>query len=177
MQRVLLLNSAARTATRSMKWCNAYRNDTAGDAAGIDGCIISKLDEATHLGFGARRGDPPPPARVLRAPPASACREHLELAQADALVERAFLDPAPGARCSPMPMRRAVRPAPPSRHRPARVGADDALRSLTDSANAVGVCVEELNGAQYGFDVARSLWQQRGAGAPALRQMAQAIRN
>ncbi len=92
---------------------HAYRNDTAGDAAGIDSCIISKLDEATHLGsvldVVIRHRLP-----VLYASTGQRVPEHLELAQADALVERAFLTPRRGSRCSPMPMWRAARPAPPS---------------------------------------------------------------
>lgn len=49
MQRVLLLNGAAHGDTLN-EVVHAYRNDAAGAAGGIDGCIISKLDEATHLG-------------------------------------------------------------------------------------------------------------------------------
>ncbi|MGO4280490.1 flagellar biosynthesis protein FlhF [Cupriavidus sp. OV038] len=173
MQRVLLLNGAAHGDTLN-EVVHAYRNDTAGDAAGIDGCIISKLDEATHLGsvldVVIRHRLP-----VFYASTGQRVPEHLELAQADALVERAFLTPRRGSLFADADVaRRQASAAEPAQTE--RAGADDVLRSLTDSANAVGVCVEELNGAQYGFDVARSLWQQRGAGAPALRQMAQQVR-
>ncbi|SDD62450.1 flagellar biosynthesis protein FlhF [Cupriavidus sp. YR651] len=176
MQRVLLLNGASHGDTLN-EVVHAYRNDAAGAAGGIDGCIISKLDEATHLGsvldVVIRHRLP-----VYYASTGQRVPEHLELAQADALVERAFLTPRRGSLFADADAARrqagAVEASPASQAD--RSGADDVLRSLTDSANAVGVCVEELNGAQYGFDLARALWQQRGAGAPALRQMAQQVR-
>lgn len=173
MQRVLLLNGAAHGDTLN-EVVHAYRNDTAGEGAGIDGCIISKLDEATHLGsvldVVIRHRLP-----VFYASTGQRVPEHLELAQAAALVERAFLTPRRGSLFTDADAaRRQAAAAEPAQAE--RAGADDVLRSLTDSANAVGVCVEELNGAQYGFDLARALWQQRGAGAPALRQMAQQVR-
>jgi len=173
MQRVLLLNGAAHGDTLN-EVVHAYRNDAAGEAGGIDGCIISKLDEATHLGsvldVVIRHRLP-----VYYASMGQRVPEHLELAQAGALVERAFLTPRRGSLFTDADAaRRQAGAAEPVQAE--RAGADDVLRSLTDSANAVGVCVEELNGAQYGFDLARTLWQQRGAGAAALRQIAQQVR-
>ncbi len=49
VQRVLLLNGASHGDTLN-EVVHAYRHDAAPDGGGIDGCIISKLDEATHLG-------------------------------------------------------------------------------------------------------------------------------
>ena len=176
MQRVLLLNGAAHGDTLN-EVVHAYRNDAAGEAGGIDGCIISKLDEATHLGsvldVVIRHRLP-----VFYASTGQRVPEHLELAQAGTLVERAFMTPRRGSLFNDADMaRRNAGNVEAATQRPAeRTGADDMLRSLTDSANAVGVCVEELNAAGYGFDVARQLWQQRGAGGVALRQMAQQVR-
>ncbi|WP_404993964.1 flagellar biosynthesis protein FlhF [Cupriavidus pauculus] len=176
MQRVLLLNGAAHGDTLN-EVVHAYRNDAAGAAGGIDGCIISKLDEATHLGsvldVVIRHRLP-----VFYASTGQRVPEHLELAQASALVERAFLTPRRGSLFNDADVARrqagavdAVAPRAAERN-----GADDMLRSLTDSANAVGVCVEELNAAPYGFDLARQLWQQRTAGAAVLRPMVQQVR-
>ena len=176
MQRVLLLNGAAHGDTLN-EVVHAYRNDTAGAAGGIDGCIISKLDEATHLGsvldVVIRHRLP-----VFYASTGQRVPEHLELAQAGALVERAFLTPRRGSLFNDADVaRRQAGSAEPAAPRQAeRSGADDMLRSLTDSANAVGVCVDELNAAQYGFDVARQLWQHRAAGVSALRPMVQQVR-
>jgi len=176
MQRVLLLNGAAHGDTLN-EVVHAYRHDVAGGAGGIDGCIISKLDEATHLGsvldVVIRHRLP-----VFYASTGQRVPEHLELAQADTLVERAFMTPRRGSLFNDADVaRRQAGSAEPAAQRQAeRTGADDMLRSLTDSANAVGVCVEELNGATYGFDIARQLWQQRSAGGVALRQMAQQVR-
>ncbi|MCA3191764.1 MULTISPECIES: flagellar biosynthesis protein FlhF [unclassified Cupriavidus] len=176
MQRVLLLNGAAHGDTLN-EVVHAYRNDAAGAAGGIDGCIISKLDEATHLGsvldVVIRHRLP-----VFYASTGQRVPEHLELAQAGALVERAFLTPRRGSLFNDADVaRRQAGSAEPAAPRQAeRSGADDMLRSLTDSANAVGVCVDELNAAQYGFDVARQLWQHRTAGVSALRPMVQQVR-
>ncbi|AZG16239.1 flagellar biosynthesis protein FlhF [Cupriavidus pauculus] len=177
MQRVLLLNGAAHGDTLN-EVVHAYRNDAAGAAGGIDGCIISKLDEATHLGsvldVVIRHRLP-----VFYASTGQRVPEHLELAQAGALVERAFLTPRRGSLFNDADVARrqagAAEAATP-RQADRNGGADDVLRSLTDSANAVGVCVEELSGPQYGFDLARQLWQQRAGGASALRPMVQQVR-
>lgn len=176
MQRVLLLNGAAHGDTLN-EVVHAYRNDAAGAAGGIDGCIISKLDEATHLGsvldVVIRHRLP-----VFYASTGQRVPEHLELAQAGALVERAFLTPRRGSlfNDADVARRQAGSAEVPASQQSERNGADDMLRSLTDSANAVGVCVEELNAAQYGFDVARQLWQSRSAGVSALRPMVQQVR-
>jgi len=177
MQRVLLLNGAAHGDTLN-EVVHAYRNDGAGAAGGIDGCIISKLDEATHLGsvldVVIRHRLP-----VYYASTGQRVPEHLELAQADALVERAFLTPRRGSLFNDADVARrqaANAEAAAAPRQPERSGADDMLRSLTDSASAVGVCVEELNAERYGFELARQLWQQRTAGATALRPMAQQVR-
>lgn len=176
MQRVLLLNGAAHGDTLN-EVVHAYRNDAAGAAGGIDGCIISKLDEATHLGsvldVVIRHRLP-----VFYASTGQRVPEHLELAQAGALVERAFLTPRRGSLFNDADVARrqagTAEAAVPNKAE--RSGADDMLRSLTDSANAVGVCVDELNAARYGFDVARQLWQHRAAGVSALRPMVQQVR-
>ncbi|RZT29308.1 flagellar biosynthesis protein FlhF [Cupriavidus agavae] len=176
MQRVLLLNGAAHGDTLN-EVVHAYRNDAAGAAGGIDGCIISKLDEATHLGsvldVVIRHRLP-----VYYASTGQRVPEHLELAQAGALVERAFLTPRRGSLFNDVDVaRRQAASAEAAAPRQAeRSGADDVLRSLTDSASAVGVCVEELNTERYGFELARQLWLQRTAGATALRPMAQQVR-
>ncbi|GMG92501.1 flagellar biosynthesis protein FlhF [Cupriavidus metallidurans] len=176
MQRVLLLNGAAHGDTLN-EVVHAYRHDAAGDAGGIDGCIISKLDEATHLGsvldVVIRHRLP-----VFYASTGQRVPEHLELAQASTLVERAFMTPRRGSlfNDTDMARRHAAAADAATPRQVERNGADDMLRSLTDSANAVGTCVEELNAAGYGFDVARQLWQQRGAGAVGLRQMGQQAR-
>nr|WP_315595961.1 flagellar biosynthesis protein FlhF [uncultured Cupriavidus sp.] len=176
MQRVLLLNGAAHGDTLN-EVVHAYRNDAAGAAGGIDGCIISKLDEATHLGsvldVVIRHRLP-----VFYASTGQRVPEHLELAQAGALVERAFLTPRRGSlfNDADVARRQAGAVEAVASRQAERSGADDMLRSLTDSANAVGVCVQELNDARYGFDLARQLWQQRAAGVSALRPMAQQVR-
>ncbi len=178
MQRVLLLNGAAHGDTLN-EVVHAYRNDAAGAAAGIDGCIISKLDEATHLGsvldVVIRHRLP-----VFYASTGQRVPEHLELAQAGALVERAFLTPRRGSLFNDADVARrqagAAEAATAPRQSERNGGADDMLRSLSDSANAVGVCVEELNAAEYGFDLARQLWQHRSAGVSALRPMVQQVR-
>lgn len=178
LQRVLVLNGASHGDTLN-EVVHAYRHDTAPNAgAGLDGCIISKLDEATHLGsvldVVIRHRLP-----VFYASTGQRVPEHLELAQGAALVERAFLTPRRGSLFADADAaRRQAAAAVDEARAPAapQGGADDMLRSLTDSANAVGVCVEELNAAQYGFELARSLWQQRAVGGPALRQAAQQVR-
>ncbi|MDK3024817.1 flagellar biosynthesis protein FlhF [Cupriavidus taiwanensis] len=173
VQRVLLLNGASHGDTLN-EVVHAYRHDAAPDGGGIDGCIISKLDEATHLGsvldVVIRHRLP-----VFYASTGQRVPEHLELASSTALVERAFLTPRRGSVFADADAaRRAAAGA--GEEAPARGGATDVLRSLTDSADALGQCVAELNGAGLGFDLARSLWQQRGAGAPALRAMSQQVR-
>lgn len=176
MQRVLLLNGAAHGDTLN-EVVHAYRNDAAGAAGGIDGCIISKLDEATHLGsvldVVIRHRLP-----VYYASTGQRVPEHLELAQADALVERAFLTPRRGSlfNDADVARRQASAAEPAATRQPERSGADDMLRSLTDSANAVGVCVDELGAAQYGFDMARQMWQLRAGGVSAMRPMVQQVR-
>lgn len=176
VQRVLLLNGASHGDTLN-EVVHAYRHDAAPNAGGIDGCIISKLDEATHLGsvldVVIRHRLP-----VFYASTGQRVPEHLELAQGAALVERAFLTPRRGSLFADADAARRQAAAAEAAPTAARqgAGADDVLRSLTDSANAVGVCVDELNAPQYGFELARSLWQQRGIGGPALRQIAQQVR-
>jgi flagellar biosynthesis protein FlhF len=105
--------------------------------------------------------------------------EHLELANGAALVERAFQTPRRG---SVFADAQAVRRAMPAQEDSdtTRVaipgGADGMLRSLTDSANAVGDCVDQLNAGSYGFELVRLLWQQRAERAPSPRLMAQQVR-
>ncbi|RDK06475.1 flagellar biosynthesis protein FlhF [Cupriavidus lacunae] len=173
VQRVLLLNGASHGDTLN-EVVHAYRHDAAPDGGGIDGCIISKLDEATHLGsvldVVIRHRLP-----VFYASTGQRVPEHLELASGTTLVERAFLTPRRGSVFADADAARR-RAAAADDEVPARGGADEVLRSLTDSADALSQCVAELNGAGLGFDLARSLWQQRGAGAPALRAMSQQVR-
>ncbi|MBP0638195.1 flagellar biosynthesis protein FlhF [Cupriavidus sp. AcVe19-6a] len=175
MQRVLLLNGASHGDTLN-EVVHAYRHDAAPDGGGIDGCIISKLDEATHLGsvldVVIRHRLP-----VFYASTGQRVPEHLELASSAALVERAFLTPRRGsvfADADVARRRQAVADEPAGNG--GKGGAEDVLRSLTDSADALGQCVAELNHAGLGFDLARSLWQQRTAGDTALRAMAQQVR-
>jgi|GEM_PF-21920 len=182
MQRVLLLNGAAHGDTLN-EVVHAYRNDTAGAAAGIDGCIISKLDEATHLGsvldVVIRHRLP-----VYYASTGQRVPEHLELAEAHMLVERAFMTPRRGSLFNDADVARrqaanaanAAAASAQAARESERSGADDMLVSLTDSATAVGVCVEELNAQPYGFEQARQLWQLRAAGASALRPLVQQVR-
>ncbi|EON18285.1 flagellar biosynthesis regulator FlhF [Cupriavidus sp. GA3-3] len=173
VQRVLLLNGASHGDTLN-EVVHAYRHDAAPDGGGIDGCIISKLDEATHLGsvldVVIRHRLP-----VFYASTGQRVPEHLELANSTALVERAFLTPRRGSVFADADAARR-RSAGTDDEAPARGGADEVLRSLTDSADALSQCVAELNGAGLGLDLARSLWQQRSAGAPALRAMSQQVR-
>ncbi|MGY2491238.1 flagellar biosynthesis protein FlhF [Cupriavidus sp. CP313] len=173
VQRVLLLNGASHGDTLN-EVVHAYRHDAAPDGGGIDGCIISKLDEATHLGsvldVVIRHRLP-----VFYASTGQRVPEHLELANSTALVERAFLTPRRGSVFADADAVRR-RSAGTDDEAPARGGADEVLRSLTDSADALSQCVAELNGAGLGLDLARSLWQQRSAGAPALRAMSQQVR-
>ncbi|WP_354685715.1 flagellar biosynthesis protein FlhF [Cupriavidus necator] len=174
VQRVLLLNGASHGDTLN-EVVHAYRHDAAPESGGIDGCIISKLDEATHLGsvldVVIRHRLP-----VFYASTGQRVPEHLELANSTALVERAFLTPRRGSVFADADAARRRQAAAADDAVQSRGGADDVLRSLTDSADALGQCVAELNGAGLGFDLARSLWQQRAAGAPALRAMAQQVR-
>ncbi|WP_455286462.1 flagellar biosynthesis protein FlhF [Cupriavidus necator] len=173
VQRVLLLNGASHGDTLN-EVVHAYRHDAAPESGGIDGCIISKLDEATHLGsvldVVIRHRLP-----VFYASTGQRVPEHLELANSTALVERAFLTPRRGSVFADADAARRRQAATDDAVQ-SKGGADDVLRSLTDSADALGQCVAELNSAGLGFDLARSLWQQRGAGAPALRAMAQQVR-
>jgi len=174
VQRVLLLNGASHGDTLN-EVVHAYRHDAAPEGrGGIDGCIISKLDEATHLGsvldVVIRHRLP-----VFYASTGQRVPEHLELARGAALVERAFLTPRRGSVFADAD---AARRQPGSIDDPAarQTGADDVLRSLTDSADALAQCVSELSAAPLGFDLARALWQQRGAGLPALRPTALQVR-
>ncbi len=172
MQRVLLLNGASHGDTLN-EVVHAYRHDAVPEGGGVDGCIISKLDEATHLGsvldVVIRHRLP-----VFYVSTGQRVPEHLELAQGPSLVERAFLTPRRGSVFADADAAR--RQAGSLDEAPGRQGgADDVLRSLTDSADALGQCVSELNAAQHGFDLARQLWQQRTA-TPALRPMAQQVR-
>lgn len=127
MQRVLLLNGAAHGDTLN-EVVHAYRHDAAGDAGGIDGCIISKLDEATHLGsvldVVIRHRLP-----VFYASTGQRVPEHLELAQASTLVERAFMTPRRGSLFNDADMaRRHAAAADAATPRPAeRNGADDKI--------------------------------------------------
>ena len=50
------------------------------------------------------------------------------------------------------------------------------LRSLSDSADAVGACVAELDAGTQGFPLLRALWQQRDDDAASLRSVAQQVR-
>ncbi|GLC96437.1 flagellar biosynthesis protein [Cupriavidus sp. TA19] len=178
VQRVLLLNGASHGDTLN-EVVHAYRHDAAPDDGGIDGCIISKLDEATHLGsvldVVIRHRLP-----VFYASTGQRVPEHLELASSTALVERAFLTPRRGSVFADADAARRRQAAADEQAgnggKGGNGGADDVLRSLTDSADALGQCVAELNGAGLGFDLARSLWQQRTAGDTALRAMAQQVR-
>ncbi|TPQ36953.1 flagellar biosynthesis protein FlhF [Cupriavidus pinatubonensis] len=173
VQRVLLLNGASHGDTLN-EVVHAYRHDAVPEGGGVDGCIISKLDEATHLGsvldVVIRHRLP-----VFYVSTGQRVPEHLELAQGASLVERAFLTPRRGSVFADADAAR--RQAGTLDEAPGRQGgADDVLRSLTDSADALGQCVNELNAAQHGFDLARQLWQQRTADTPALRPMAQQVR-
>ncbi len=172
MQRVLLLNGASHGDTLN-EVVHAYRHDAGPDGTGLDGCIISKLDEATHLGsvldVVIRHRLP-----VFYASTGQRVPEHLELAQGSALVERAFLTPRRGSVFADADAARRLQPAVEPQARTG--GADDVLRSLTDSANAVGECVAELNAGHTGFELARDLWRQRMDGEPSMRRMAQQIR-
>ncbi len=172
VQRVLLLNGASHGDTLN-EVVHAYRHDAVPEGGGVDGCIISKLDEATHLGsvldVVIRHRLP-----VFYVSTGQRVPEHLELAQGPSLVERAFLTPRRGSVFADADAAR--RQAGTLDEAPGRQGgADDVLRSLTDSADALGQCVSELNASQHGFDLARQLWQQRTA-TPALRPMAQQVR-
>jgi flagellar biosynthesis protein FlhF len=173
VQRVLLLNGASHGDTLN-EVVHAYRHDAVPEGGGVDGCIISKLDEATHLGsvldVVIRHRLP-----VFYVSTGQRVPEHLELANGATMVERAFLTPRRGSVFADADAAR--RQAGSLDDAPARQGgADDVLRSLTDSADALGQCVSELNAAQHGFELARQLWQQRAADAPRLRPMAQQVR-
>ncbi len=180
VQRVLLLNGASHGDTLN-EVVHAYRHDAA-PGAGIDGCIISKLDEATHLGsvldVVIRHRLP-----VFYASTGQRVPEHLELARGDALVERAFLMPRRGS---------VFADAQAARRALAAQGADDAadagrgasneahdvLRSIADSGHAVGACVNALRDGSYGFALLRELWASRAAQAelrPLVRQVRDAI--
>lgn len=159
MQRVLLLNGTSHGDTLN-EVVHAYRHERA-EGGGLDGCIISKLDEATHLGsvldVVIRHRLP-----VFYASTGQRVPEHLELAEGDKLVERAFLMPRRGSVFADAQAARASLP-PVAAEADATRGADDVLRSITDSAGAVGVCVDALRGGGYGFDAVRTLWEQRSA--------------
>lgn len=174
VQRVLLLNGASHGDTLN-EVVHAYRHD-ATPGGGVDGCIISKLDEATHLGsvldVVIRHRLP-----VFYASTGQRVPEHLELARGDALVERAFLMPRRGSVfADAQAARRAAETAEAGE---GRAGAGtDVLRAIADSGHAVGACVTALREGPYGFDVLRELWARRAAGAAdfALRPLAQRVR-
>jgi flagellar biosynthesis protein FlhF len=176
VQRVLLLNGASHGDTLN-EVVHAYRND-ATPGGGVDGCIISKLDEATHLGsvldVVIRHRLP-----VFYASTGQRVPEHLELARGDLLVERAFAMPRRGSVFAEAQAARSAfagGPAPESDDT-ADGAAHDVLRSITDSSHAVGACVSELQDGQYGFDLLRQLWPQRDEPDTALRAMTQTVRD
>lgn len=171
VQRVLLLNGASHGDTLN-EVVHAYRSDVEG--GGVDGCIISKLDEATHLGsvldVVIRHRLP-----VFYASTGQRVPEHLELARGDALVERAFLMPRRGSVFADAQAARRSADAGESAERPA--AGTDVLRAIADSGHAMGACVTTLREGPYGFDLLRELWQRRSAGDVALRPLAQRVRD
>ncbi|MGO4829960.1 flagellar biosynthesis protein FlhF, partial [Cupriavidus sp. 2KB_15] len=179
VQRILLLNGASHGDTLN-EVVHAYRHD-ATPGGGIDGCIVSKLDEATHLGsvldVVIRHRLPVYYASIGQRVP-----EHLELASGAALVERAFQTPRRGSVFADADAVRRVMPGQDDNDgaraagASATAGAEGMLRSLTDSANAVSDCVDQLDAGNFGFDLVRTLWQQRADSAPSARQMAQHVR-
>ncbi len=183
VQRVLLLNGASHGDTLN-EVVHAYRHDAA-PGAGIDGCIISKLDEATHLGsvldVVIRHRLP-----VFYASTGQRVPEHLELARGDALVERAFLMPRRGSVFADAQAARRALAAPGGDDAAdalhgghgARSEAHDVLRSIADSGHAVGACVNALRDGPYGFALLRELWASRGTQAelrPLVRQVRDAV--
>ncbi|MCT9116049.1 flagellar biosynthesis protein FlhF [Cupriavidus gilardii] len=184
VQRVLLLNGASHGDTLN-EVVHAYRHDAA-PGAGIDGCIISKLDEATHLGsvldVVIRHRLP-----VFYASTGQRVPEHLELARGDALVERAFLMPRRGSVFADAQAARRALAAPAGDDvvdagHGARNEAHDVLRSIADSGHAVGACVNALSDGPYGFALLRELWAGRGQGQaepaelrPLVRQVRDAV--
>lgn len=176
VQRILLLNGASHGDTLN-EVVHAYRHDATPDG-GIDGCIVSKLDEATHLGsvldVVIRHRLP-----VYYASTGQRVPEHLELANGVSLVERAFQTPRRGSVFADAEAARRAMPAQDdgdATRATSAGGADGMLRSLTDNANAVGDCVQQLNAGSYSFELVRSLWQQRTENAPSPRLMAQQVR-
>jgi len=168
MRRLLLLNGASHGDTLN-EVVHAYRSDAQG--GGIDGCILTKLDEATHLGAALdvviRHRLP-----VFYASAGQRVPEHLERADAAALVERAFLTPRRGSVFADAD---AVRRQAPVAE-PADDGSVDMLRTLAGSGSAVHRCVAELDGGPYGFACARALWQQRADPRLTPRQLAARLR-
>jgi flagellar biosynthesis protein FlhF len=176
VQRVLLLNGASHGDTLN-EVVHAYRND-ATPGGGVDGCIISKLDEATHLGsvldVVIRHRLP-----VFYASTGQRVPEHLELARGDLLVERAFAMPRRGSVFAEAQAARSAfagGPAPEGDDS-ADGAAHDVLRSITDSSHAVGACVNELQDGPYGFELLRQLWPQRDEPDTALKAMARTVRD
>jgi len=162
VQRVLLLNGASHGDTLN-EVVHAYRQETAAGgqgSGGLDGCIISKLDEATHLGavldVVIRHRLP-----VFYASTGQRVPEHLELAQSQALVERAFLTPRRGSVFADADVAHRLGGAAEESDAASAPAADDMLRSLSDSADAVGTCVAELEAGAQGFGLLRGLWRQR----------------
>ena len=177
VQRVLLLNGASHGDTLN-EVVHAYRQDAGlgGEpGCGLDGCIITKLDEATHLGsvldVVIRHRLP-----VFYASTGQRVPEHLELAQAPALVERAFLTPRRGSVFADADVARRQAGALEDAEAQRGPAAEDMLRSLSDSADAVGACVAELDAGTQGFPLLRALWQQRDDDAASLRSVAQQVR-
>lgn len=175
VQRVLLLNGASHGDTLN-EVVHAYRND-ATPGGGVDGCIISKLDEATHLGsvldVVIRHRLP-----VFYASTGQRVPEHLELARGDLLVERAFAMPRRGSVFAEAQAARSAFAGGPAPEGDDNAdAAHDVLRSITDSSHAVGACVNELQDGQYGFDLLRQLWPQRDEPDTALKAMAQTVRD
>jgi len=168
MQRLLLLNGASHGDTLN-EVVHAYRGDTQG--GGIDGCILTKLDEATHLGAALdvviRHRLP-----VFYASTGQRVPEHLERADAAALVERAFLTPRRGSVFADADaVRRQANVG-----EPAEADNVDMLRTIAGSGSAVHRCVAELDGGPYGFACARALWQQRADPRLTPRQLAARLR-
>lgn len=181
VQRVLLLNGASHGDTLN-EVVHAYRHD-ASPGGGVDGCIISKLDEATHLGsvldVVIRHRLP-----VYYASTGQRVPEHLELARGEALVERAFMMPRRG---SVFADAEAARRSLASGSKAAAAdgaaassqagGMHDVLRTIADSSHAVGGCVAALRDGPYGFGLLRELWTRRAAPDLALRPLSQQIRD
>ncbi|MGY8525713.1 flagellar biosynthesis protein FlhF [Paracidovorax citrulli] len=180
VQRVLLLNGASHGDTLN-EVVHAYRHD-ASPGGGVDGCIISKLDEATHLGsvldVVIRHRLP-----VYYASTGQRVPEHLELARGEALVERAFMMPRRGSVFADAEAARRSLAAASNAAADSTAGASqaggmhDVLRTIADSSHAVGGCVAALRDGPYGFGLLRELWTRRAAPDLALRPLSQQIRD